>query len=328
MLFYLTESLLVEKEDPEYLKVREAVRNLACSALQGKHLVLAGIKALTVFEDWFSGDDYVRVFFQRLIENYATIGPPKGLSYHIDIVRGALMSPNQMDYSLFLNFDALSQCALIAENDYDCQFYRFILSWYIGIFHSEENIRTVFSDVSGSGGETPSVIKKELKKNRVSVCIVDTDVRFPGDSPTKDSTCMKCRKVNKMLPYYKYLELSVHEIENLIPINFLLQTDGWHGDALAKKQAFEKICHDTRIMPYFDIKKGLFRSSKKDDALYVFGKMCYECNPSYTSERSYEAKYESMEPQIYPPLIENALKKTIQLLSSGRMEGEPQLLDF
>lgn len=333
MLFYLAQSLVVDSADKEFSAIFDAVRNLSSSAVHGKHMVYADYDTILHFEKCFENDPVIFQFYHLLRVNYSTTIIPVFLSYYIRVVKGSPTSykledkVGEISYSVFLDFDAASQCSLIAENDNDCVFYRYILSWYIKNHYPNQVIWTSFNDVNGSGGETPSAIKKELEKNHVSVCIVDRDVKYPGDSPSKESTCSKCRRVNKVLPFYKYKELDVHEIENLIPINYLLMVDGWKGDAAQKKKAFEKICDNSQIMRYFDIKQGVHRASEPTGALFEFGRLCYESNPDYLSESTYLEKYASGCAVVYPGLIERALKKTIDLLSNEHLDP-PQLLDF
>lgn len=332
MLFYLTRSLLVSNDDPEYEKIYDAVRNITYSAVQGKHMVLAEYDTILSFESWYIHDTTIRNYYHRLKENYSTSKIPSFVSYYIEVVKelspeGGDENKGQMLYTDFLNTDSIGQCSLIAENDYDCQFYRYILSQYIKNTIPSDNIRTCISNVNGAGGSTPSAIIKELEKKHVSVCIVDTDICYPGDKPKKDSTCKKCRRVYKNVPFYHYQELDVHEIENLIPMNYIVKIDDWNGEAKEKRKAFDYICSNPYIMRYFDIKKGVSRSDVIGDDLYEFGRLCYESNEDFISTCSYEDKYASKEQIIYPGLIENALKKTLQYLDENPNE-EPCLMDF
>lgn len=333
MLFYLTKSLMVDKGDPEYPRVFEAVKYIASAAYQGKHLVLADYDALVHFRSWFEYDPALGALFSRLIEDYSISSIPSFLGYYIEVVKK--LTPvkrdrrvGQMEYTVFLDSDCASQCSLIGENDYDCKFYRHILQWYLNEHYPNITIRVLYTDVNGSGGDTPSAIKKEIEKRHVSVCIVDVDVKYPGDMPKKDSTCIKCRAVNQIQPFYEYLELDVHEIENLIPYNYLCHIDRWDGGAKTKKEAFDRICDKPEIMRYFDIKEGVSRSERAAGGYYDFGRLCYNSNPDFVLEQTYEEKYSSGDKTIYPGLSDKALKKTLLWLDRRTVNEPPVLLDF
>ena len=335
MLFYLTNSLVVSKENPEFRGIFDAVKYIASAAFQGKHLVLADYDALVLFNEWFKYDPSLSAFFGGLISNYSTMVIPPFVRYYIEIVRELNHTDNkdgvgQMEYKDFLDSDCSSQCSLIAENDNDCKFYRHILQWFICEKYPNCAITTSFTHVNGNGGETPSAIIKELEKKHVSVCIVDTDVKFPGDKPKKDSTCVKCREVNQQQPFYSYLELNVHEIENIIPKNYLFHIENWEQNANANKnkESFERICEDPDIMRYFDIKEGVLRSQSKGDNYYLFGARCYNKNPEYVNNMTYEEKYESGDQRIYPGLSDKALKKVLSWLERRTKLTPPILMDF
>lgn len=334
MLFYLSDSLIVSNEDPIFRRVFSAVRNLIIAASQGKHVVTADYSTLSVLEVWYRNDFEIYGHLHKLRAEYSTSISPQAVSYYIEVVKELDPNGSQrngigvMAVTDFLDNDRVSQTSLIGENDYDCQFFEWILKWYKQTVVPRRDLHTSMSHINGAGGSTPTAIQKELQKKHVSVCIVDTDVRFPGDRIKNDSTCKKCRRVARHEPFFLLLELNVHEIENLIPINFLEHIDEWNGDSGKKKEAFDFISGDPSIMPYFDIKKGVQKSSVVGDDLYNFGKKCYQHNHIMVESGSYEELYARADKYVYPGLNEQALKHTLNYLDNNSNPERPVLMDF
>lgn len=64
MVFYLTDSLVVDETNPSYNDIKKAVRNLATASCEGKHYVLGDLKALGHFCNVFKpAQDDVSMFF-------------------------------------------------------------------------------------------------------------------------------------------------------------------------------------------------------------------------------------------------------------------------
>lgn len=335
MLFYLSDSLVVPEDNPNYKKIFSAVRNLVIAATQGKHEITAEYNTLSAFERWYVGDYEVSGYLHKKRVEYSTSISINTVSYYIKVEKDVpQVGVKQIDFGLmpfsdFLDNDRVAQTSLIGENDYDCQFFEWILKWYKNNYHSDANLTTCMSYVNGSGGETPSAITKELNKKHVSVCIVDTDIRFPGDKIGRESTCRKCREVvKKEAPYFRYMELDVHEIENLIPINYLEHIDKWNGESKHKKNAFDRISGDPEIMRYFDLKNGVQKSNTVGDPLYEFGRRCYSLNPDFFNTAPYEDYYHACSKCVYPGLNERALKHTLDFLNNNKLAEKPILLDF
>ena len=131
------------------------------------------------------------------------------------------------------------------------------------------------------------------------------------------------RFVNEILS-----KLDVHEIENLIPVNFLEHIDEWNGESGRKKEAFDFISGDPDIMPYFDLKKGVQKSSVIGDDLYIFGKRCYQHNHIMVEAGTYEELYAQTDKYVYPGLNEQALKHTLSYLDATNNPEQPVLMGF
>lgn len=71
------------------------------------------------------------------------------------------------------------------------------------------------------------------------------------------------QRIRKKITIYKFLPIDVHEIENLIPTNFIDMLNIWNTDACRQnKEYFDYLKNDAeRILPFFDFKKGIRKTN-------------------------------------------------------------------
>lgn len=62
MLFYLTDSLIVEENNPLYKGIYKAVHNLATQVVDGNHLLTASYAAIKHFRNIFRADPIIGLF--------------------------------------------------------------------------------------------------------------------------------------------------------------------------------------------------------------------------------------------------------------------------
>lgn len=345
MLFYLTDSLIVEKEDPLYNDIYKAVHNLATQATDGNHLLTASYTTISHFRNVFRSDQIIGPFFNELYQNFATIGVPKDLNFYIEIVKENPICRIenekeicQKQYSYYLQIDASNRATLIGEDLNDTTFYIHVLSWYIHQLNA--NYSYAFHPLSGGGHNTYRTIINELKDRHIVICVVDTDKKYATCPPEHDGTYENCvNLVNSTIGEYKLLPLDVHEIENIIPLNYIDAFDNWTtaGDAndIRKKRAFDFLRNNAEeILPYFDYKKGIKKNEMfcNSNDYREFAKKCYVVNTDKVGmEPSFDTFVDGLKDkaEIYPNLIGGSgiLTRTLALIESESCP-QPILLDY
>lgn len=290
MLFYLTDSLIVEDTDHRFNDIRTAVYHLAVQASEGNHAVIGDIDAISFFRKVFVNDFVVGPFFNMIYQNIAFEVVPSFLKYYVEVVLDAPITRivddttiAQVNYSRLIPLETTNKTSLVCEFLYDAEFYAFVLRWYIKILHV--NVHCAFNEIDGGGANTHMNIAKELNADHITISILDTDCRFPNAQPEPDSTYSKCVGIGAGNVLYKMLPLEVHELENLVPMNFIDQefTAWTNNDAeyARKKIAFDYLKKDAEnILPYYDYKKGIKNNQeyRSKPELQTFAKLCYEQN--------------------------------------------------
>lgn len=334
MFFYLTDSLITDETDPRNIGIFRSVRNIVEAVEESSHMLYGDFSALCFFSRVFQSERILGPLLDKLVQNYSTFCVPPQITYYIEVVAENPLPPRvegnvtigQIEYTDFSNRESLAKTSLIGENDYDCFFYRFVLKWYL-----ESNgfrFHYSFSDINGGGSSTDVQIKKEIDKKHVSICFVDTDCRFPGDVPKPGSCFKKCERLGQKRPFYKFVPLNVHEIENLIPINFIDACDCWVGELRDPKDRFDRIKNSPEIMQYFDYKQGVPKPSEKGGPQYEYGRKLFNAiadkRPGITYEEYCDALGDDL---LYPPLTGRVLLKVLDLIKMGRQEA-PVLFDY
>lgn len=344
MLFYLTDSLIVKGDDPRYNEIHKAIYNLAVQSANGNHALVGDIKAITYFRNIFKSDYLVGSFFNKIYQNIAFEVVPSFVNYYVEVVINTPFVRTeggktiaQVEYCRLIPLETTNKTSLVCEFLYDADFYSFVLKWYIrqlGI-----NVHFAFHKVDGGGTNTYINIDNELKSDHITLSILDTDCRYPGDTVKADSTYGKCIGIGDGNVLFKLIPLEVHELENLVPLNYIDQEfSSWtNGDAeyARKKKAFDYLKKDAEgILPYFDIKKGIkynkdYRTTQK---LQTFAERCYLQNDELKARQpDFHQFVASLQDKayIYTELISGTgtIKMVLNLIKSGNAPN-PLLFNF
>lgn len=289
MLFYLTDSLIVDNLDDRYNDICTAICNLAVQATEGNHVVIGDIEVVSHYRTIFQKDYRVGPFLNKLYQNITFEVVPSFITYYVEVV---LTSPSnrtdkdgrtvvQLEYSRLVTLEASNKVSLVGENLSDARFYGYILHWFVQ--KQGVNVHYAFHKVDGGGTNTHHNIRNELNSNHITLSILDTDCRYPNAPIDPNGTYGKCRGIGTGNVLCEIIPLFVHEVENLVPMNFIDQVfSQWtHGDAeyARKKEAFDYLKKEAElILPYFDYKKGIRYNAdfRKIPELQIFAKKCYE----------------------------------------------------
>lgn len=344
MLFYLTNTLIIEKSYPIYNDICKAIFNLAVQCANGNHKLIGDIDVITSFKDIFASNFLVGQLFNKIYQNIAFEVVPSFVNYYVEVV---VKSPYvriegnktiaQVEYNRLILLDTTNKTSLVCEFLYDAEFYSFVLKWYIK--QLSINVHFAFNQIDGGGTNTYKNIDKELTSNHITLSILDTDCRYPGDTVKKESTYGKCIGIGKGNVLFKLIPLNVHELENLVPLNYVdLKFSSWtKGDVeyARKKRAFDFLRKDAdNILPYFDFKKGIKYNDdyRTTPGLQSFAKRCYSQNDEWNKiQPNFNQFVTSLHDKdyIYTELIKGTgtIKMVLELIAEGNVP-EPNLCDF
>jgi len=340
MLFFLTNTLIVDKTDPSFQKIKRAVRNLAVAATEGKHMVLGDIESVAYFSDiFFNNDDDVSRFFNRLNQNFAFATIPSEITMYVEVVNGIeqeIISDRceikQLDYSHFLDTACIQATTLLCEDvEYDCQLYKFIMKWFVK--NIQRNINTNLNDSHGGGDRIGNILKDCVKKGLVCLCIVDSDMSFPGQTMSSHSTAHECMGI-KRGKLEELLVLNVHEAENLLPINYIDMVPN-NLLPIQKKNSFRKLYEDElaaeSILRYFDLKNGLLKLENYFDCadFIKYARTVCEANPEFLNGESFDDYYneKKIKETLYPGVAKRILSFTLDVMRIEDLPA-PQLMRY
>lgn len=154
---------------------------------------------------------------------------------------------------------------LLAENEEDIEFYKFVGQYFV----KKNNLGTLninFEGKNGGGSTISNVLDRIIsEKNRMCLCIVDSDRKYENASPGDTMQRVINVTKNTFQDYFEVLLLEMHEIENLISLSVLQKVV---DEKNLEKQGllFYKYLveyNNTLNSPvfYFDLKKGILKSS-------------------------------------------------------------------
>lgn len=330
MFIYLDESLLVEETDPIYLNVIRAIRNLALAAFESKHILYGDFEVIEAMRAHFRYDPDVSMVFNNIYQMYSVMACPEEITYYLKVAKESSVDSNdesgkrygQVSYSVFEDTRSTQECNLISEDYNDCTFYRRVLDYYKKL--RRVNIPCCFNDECGSGNRTKENVRKCVyEKKQITVCVVDTDKKYPTQAIPADSTYGVCSRAGMNIPTYKFVELDVHEIENLIPFN-VTDKMTWYAENRRNKRAFDGLRNNAKseyVLRFFDIKKGIINDEllRTDPNYRSFAMTCYYLHPDWEANGSFETYYAGLEEnaEVYPHLILNLLKKYLDYVNEN-----------
>lgn len=343
MLFYLSDSLIVNGDNPEYTNIIMSVRNIANQAINKIHYVIGSIKAIAYFREIFKSEYFLGSFFNRLFQNYSMLPIPPFINYYIEVtrqdnytVKDNNRTINKMSYDNFINSDNLQKTMVLGESYNDSNFYEHILNYYRGKVAPHANFS--LHALPGNGKQTQEIIKNEKRSKHILICIVDSDKRFPTDEPKQNSTCTICSQIPETSIYH-LIVLDVQEVENLIPTNYIDSLDwkNFNNEDRRNKRYFDYLKTDTnadRILSYFDYKNGIRKTHElmSSQEFKIFAEMCFNANKElksnnkdFTTFLNKKKEKDELIPRLFSgtTLITNVLS----MIKEGK-QPTPKLLPF
>lgn len=153
-------------------------------------------------------------------------------------------------------------------------------------------------------------------------------MKHPNYTPAPDSTYSLCLPVGNGVPYYKFVPLNVHEIENLIPLNYIDAFDIWTtgtANDTRNKRAFDYLrVQANDLLPYFDYKNGIHKTVElTSNADYMnYAERCFWANIDKTSKYANFTSYLSGVTEkgiVYEQLLGGSgiLTRTVSLIEAS-----------
>lgn len=97
MLFYITNSLMVDKEDMRYLHIRKVIRNLLTGYSESKLLLMGDYEVLKWMVKLFAEDEDLVSPIKYLYNNYAIMGIPDEIKYYWEVVTDTMPETQRIE---------------------------------------------------------------------------------------------------------------------------------------------------------------------------------------------------------------------------------------
>jgi len=175
---------------------------------------------------------------------------------NIDGAQGRII-PIMSCYDIYF----FSSNTLICENSHDYMFYYWAANYFqIADVKNTISLNTLHSN--GGGSQTDYECSLYDQNKSLALVIYDNDKKYPGDTIGKTAKSIENKIAHLHSLYLWPHQISVHEIENLIPIDVLVGLKRkTHKDFLVKMAANRNDVMFESLFRYFDFKKGLAPST-------------------------------------------------------------------
>jgi len=187
------------------------------------------------------------------------------------------------------------------------------------------NMPTYMDHVTGGGGTTGSCYAKALKENRPTLCIVDSDQRFPSGPFGSTARSVLSHGKSNEFGTVQAIVLPVRETENLMPISFLLQV--YSGNAtvanvISRFHEFRGLTFTNsssqRVLSFLDLKLGetegkiaKIPDDFKEDIVKACGKI-------FPSSKTLKFINEHSNENALPAVSFNLLKNTVEYIHKNK----------
>lgn len=150
----------------------------------------------------------------------------------------------------------LQRTYLLVENIHDAKFYRWISENVLRIKNKSDSI-LAFEAYSGGGNTTADAyqyIKNDTE--RLCLCIVDSDIRWPGASVGETAAKVRSSDERDPKPNAAHYIIGVCSIENLIPLDVFYSAATSDANLKERVEQYANLYND-RCWPYLQLKKQI-----------------------------------------------------------------------
>lgn len=307
MLFNLSDSL-ISYTDSQKHKVIVGVTNLLVGYYEGKNLLLISDNFYDHFTQVIS--DERALLSLRHLHSYTAYDYNVNRSFTI-ILDGAC-NDHELLIDYFYNTTAIQPIKIIGENANDIEFYAVVTQI---IKHIGKDY-LAYTPVHGGGNTTAGRFKSCQDNNEVSLCIVDSDIKYP--KARKGATCGEIESVyDSNNKYVLLVVIKVHEIENLLPPRFIVNRSKKSSKKIAQKFLGNG---NEKYLRWYDIKSGISIEDIADTDYNDFARELY--NQFYNAKSGKYIRYVSQckrnNKKVFPELADGLIKKYLRLPISNQ----------
>lgn len=214
-----------------------AVNTIALSYRRGLHLLTAGRDTLHTIIAFPRLDQPIRNIYKHLLENLPQMGGYRHFIRRIEItaqegIRTIEERISELDGNrqriirlsarYIADEEITTKTKLLLENSSEHDFYRKIAETYLRLPKNQIGRITLNYEPDSGGGDG---IAKEYQltqsENRLCLCFVDSDRKYPGDIIGQTAKKMQAVRSSELC---EFLILEVRMVENLIPLSLLQAT--------------------------------------------------------------------------------------------------------
>lgn len=256
MVFELTDGLASCPQSKRDMLIT-CISNLLLGYYEG-NLSLIASSALCNF---FSANNYIEGTRQKVALNHLlnNNGYNPNVLWHIKVVlENANVDDHELDVSFFDKTESIQPTSMLCENLEEIKFYSKQAKYYHPLSPMMVNKR------HGGGGTTVDVFKDIKRRNLVCLVILDSDVKYPG-CPQGDTARRCVHNYQEKLANIEVKVLPVHEVENLIPVSFMLKNSCSDGVRLLLRMKKKGILDQ---LIYYDVKEGITKEKAKESVKY------------------------------------------------------------
>lgn len=306
MLFELSDKLLGYPLEEE-VTVLNCITNILIGYYEGNHLLMANDSFCEGFKDKITDDRAKRAL--RYLENHS--------SYRYDVDWWAIVvldkadpQKHEIDLRFFERTSAIQPTKIIGEHLNDAFFYYYVMCSMININDVVENTAYI-PDIGGGSASIDKINYLYYENASINLGIFDSDKKYPEDK-RKDRMAIKISRFKDKKPTIGIDVINVMEVENLIPLSFVMKL---HKDKKDILQLINKNCPE--LLQYYDFKDGLCYKVGCEQKYHDYLKEKYEkINPKGRGFDDFISKEKAKSPDepiiVFPSIGKNILKSFIE----------------
>lgn len=301
MLFELTDTLYsYQPADKE--KVITGVTNLLIGYYEGNHLLIISDDFYDAFESEITDDRAKQAL--RYLYSYETYDYKVPISYKIVLDDNCRRS--ELPISFFQLTKSIQPISILAENPNDVAFYAIVTR----IIKKLDEELLAFIPLHGSGYSMGSELEKLQNGHVLSLAIADSDIKYPNGKVGATGGAVQTAYTNGK--YVKLKIIKVHEIENLLPPQFIYERSEDEGKSLMGKFIRLGLLDYLR---YYDVKNGISLGDITEPDYNTFANDIYD-HLYNTKKCTYDRHVKQClknHKKIHPKLKDDLIKKFLRL---------------
>lgn len=300
MLFELTDTLY-SYQPAEKQKVINGVTNLLIGYYEGNHLLKISDDFYDAFESEIL-DDRARQAL-RYLYSYDTYEYKVPVSYKVVLEENCRKF--ELPISYFQLTKSIQPITILAENPNDVAFYAIVTRI---IKKLDEDI-LAFIPMHGSGYSMGTELEKLQNNHVLSLAIGDSDIKYPKGNVGATGGAVQAAYTNDK--YVNLKIIKVHEIENLVPPQFIYERSENEGKSFMRRLINRGLLDYLR---YYDVKNGISLSDIKEPNYNTFANDIY--NHLYNTKKctydrhvkQCQKNHKKVHPKLKDDLIKNFLR--------------------